>query len=752
MEEDGKGQQKPKGQKTGIKKFFVTESSPTKKVPTLCGTNYPLSIVFIIVNEFCERFSYYGMKAVLTLYFLNYLHWDENLSTTIYHAFSGLCYFTPIIGAPIADAWLGKFNTIFWLSILYVIGHIIKSVGAIPTIGGTELHVALSMIGLVAIAVGTGGIKPCVSAFGGDQFSEEHAKERTKFFSIFYISINAGSLISTLVTPVLRGGVQCFGDDCYALAFGVPAALMAFALIVFVGGSPMYKKYPPQGNILSSVFKCIGFALKNRWRHRSKQYPKRKHWMDWASEKYSKKLITEVKMVTSVLFLYIPLPMFWALFDQQGSRWTLQATRMNSDFGGFVIQPDQMQIMNPLMILILIPIFDLGIYPLIKLCKINFKPCPKMALGMVVAALAFAVAAVVEIKANETVPPTIKGNESYLQVVNFASLSVKANIPGHEVITQPSLTGENRQDPDYVKLNLPNAHSSLSITLEYEGGSSTCQVHLHQKSNFSLLVYQNSTNHWLCKLVEDERKKPSNGLASVRFINTLGVAINATVGSETVTAEANFGVSKTLTQKRGTNTAKVLLLDDLNEYDVDLELLDFGGAYTFILTEVSGDTLNAVKVEDVTANNFHIAWQIPQYVLLSAGEVMYSITGLEFSYSQAPASMKSVLTAGWLLTIAVGNVIVLIVAQAGSMEQWAEFVLFGALLIAVSIIFSIMAYFYVPTNPDDLLEEDEKSEKKKLPDDFKEMPSDIKKVPVDIIQAPSDKQIEIALEEKKTKI
>ncbi|POI22674.1 hypothetical protein CIB84_013578, partial [Bambusicola thoracicus] len=76
----------------------------------LCGSNYPLSIAFIVVNEFCERFSYYGMRAVLTLYFISFFHWDENLSTAVYHAFSALCYFTPVIGAIMADSWLGKYK------------------------------------------------------------------------------------------------------------------------------------------------------------------------------------------------------------------------------------------------------------------------------------------------------------------------------------------------------------------------------------------------------------------------------------------------------------------------------------------------------------------------------------------------------------------------------------------------------------------------------------------------------------------
>uniref|UniRef100_A0A671XM18 Solute carrier family 15 member 2 n=1 Tax=Sparus aurata TaxID=8175 RepID=A0A671XM18_SPAAU len=436
----------------------------SQQTADLCGTNYPLSICFIVVNEFCERFSYYGMKALLTLYFLTYLHWDKDLSTAIYHAFSSLCYFTPILGAIIADSWLGKYKTIIYLSIVYVIGHVVKSVGAIPTVGNTDVHIALSMVGLILIAFGTGGIKPCVAAFGGDQFDEEHTSERQKFFSIFYMSINAGSLLSTVITPILRSDVQCFGGDCYALAFGVPAALMIVALVVFISGSSLYKRSPPEGNILLEVCSCIGFAIRNRWQ-RAKYDPPRKHWLDWAEEKYSKRLIQEIKMVLRVLVLYIPLPMFWALFDQ---------------------------------------------------------------------------------------------------------------------------------------------YSNVNCSLQ------ACS-------------------------------------------------------------------------------------------NLNLGLLDFGGSYTFVLMEHDKTQgLCVCFMEDVKANDVHIAWQIPQYALITMGEVLFSITGLEFSYSQAPANMKSVLQGGWLLTVAFGNVIVLIVAEGAGLEQWKEFLLFACLLLGVFIIFSIMAHFYTYVDPEQL--------------------------------------------------
>uniref|UniRef100_A0A8C1GZ29 Solute carrier family 15 member 2 n=1 Tax=Cyprinus carpio TaxID=7962 RepID=A0A8C1GZ29_CYPCA len=492
----------------------------------LCGTNYPVSIAFIVVNEFCERFSYYGMKAVLTLYFIHYLHWDKNLSTAVYHAFSSLCYFTPLLGAVIADSWLGKFRTVIYLSIVYVIGHVVKSVGAIPDVGDSTVHVVLSMLGLVLIAFGTGGIKPCVAAFGGDQFDEEHTEERRKFFSIFYMSINAGSVLwkngRNLVIPV----------DC---------------ILVFIAGSGLYKKSPPEGNVLVRVCKCIGFAIRNRWNN-SKKSPKRSHWLDWAEEKYPKRLIQEIKMVFRVLVLYIPLPMFWALFDQQ--------VKLGVCFC-------VVKMLNALLILVFIPIFDMGVYPLIGLCRIK------------------------------------------LTIFDFC-----------------------------------------------------------------------------------------------RFINTHTENINITVGTEEFYAAADYGISQNISVPRGEYNG-VVCKTNSDQYLIDLGLLDFGAFYTVILSKESNG-LTFKKMEDIQANNIHIAWQVPQYVFITAGEVMFSITGLEFSYSQAPASMKSVLQAGWLMTVAFGNVIVLIVAEGAGMEQWTEFLLFAGLLVAVSIIFSIMAYFYTYVDPDQL--------------------------------------------------
>uniref|UniRef100_A0A8D0JQ68 Solute carrier family 15 member 2 n=1 Tax=Sus scrofa TaxID=9823 RepID=A0A8D0JQ68_PIG len=652
-------------------------SFPKKPSPKICGSNYPLSIAFIVVNEFCERFSYYGMKAVLTLYFLYFLHWSEDTSTSVYHAFSSLCYFTPILGAAIADSWLGKFKTIIYLSLVYVLGHVIKSLGALPILGGHMIHTILSMVGLSLIALGTGGIKPCVAAFGGDQFEEKHAEERTRYFSVFYLSINAGSLISTFVTPMLRGDVQCFGKDCYALAFGVPGMLMIIALVVFSMGSKIYKKPPPEGNIVTQVVRCIWFAISNRFKNRSGDIPKREHWLDWASEKYSKQLIMDVKALTRILFLYIPLPMFWALLDQQGSRWTLQATRMNGNLGFFVLQPDQMQVLNPFLVLIFIPLFDLVVYRLVAKCGINFTSLRKMAVGMILACLAFAVAAAVEIKINGMAPPQPDSQEGFLQVLNLANDEVKVTVLGNE---NSSLLEESIKSfqtmPHYSKLHLKTKREDFHFQLKYHNLSVYTEHSVEEKKLYTLIIREDGKSISSMMVILSSKRNDGSAFLSYNVYSNLNPSCSRYPVVHCRTKDENFSLN--------------------------LGLLDFGAAYLFVITNSTGQGPRVQKIEYTPANKMSIAWQLPQYALVTAGEVMFSVTGLEFSYSQAPSSMKSVLQAAWLLTVAVGNIIVLIVAQFSGLVQWAEFILFSCLLLVVCLIFSIMGYYYIPIKPEDI--------------------------------------------------
>jgi solute carrier family 15 oligopeptide transporter 1 len=245
---------------------------------------YPRSVFFIIGNEFCERFSYYGMKNVLALYFTNVLLFSEDRATEYYHIFSMLCYFTPIIGAYIADTLMGKYKTIFYISFIYAAGNIVLSLASYFE------DKWVTLIGLLLIALGTGGIKPCVSAFGADQFNKGQEHHLQRFFSFFYIAINAGSLISNIVTPILRKDVNCsVRSDCFPLAFGVPSVLMLAAIAFFIVGRYVthYKMVPPKKkNIVVTVICCVFYSL---WKKITKIFSSEKsrdHWLDYGDDKY----------------------------------------------------------------------------------------------------------------------------------------------------------------------------------------------------------------------------------------------------------------------------------------------------------------------------------------------------------------------------------------------------------------------------------------------------------------------------------
>ena len=175
-------------------------------VPT---EDLPKGIPYIIGNEAAERFSFYGMKAILVVFMHQFLHiMDGRIGVAemtraeaieTYHDFTSWVYLTPIFGALLADSILGKYRTILSLSIVYCFGHLAL---AFMGMGGMSAESWL-MTGLLLIAVGSGGIKPCVSAHVGDQFGKSNGHWLSKVFGWFYISINAGAFLSTLSTPLL---------------------------------------------------------------------------------------------------------------------------------------------------------------------------------------------------------------------------------------------------------------------------------------------------------------------------------------------------------------------------------------------------------------------------------------------------------------------------------------------------------------------------------------------------------------------
>jgi proton-dependent oligopeptide transporter, POT family len=285
----------------------------------------PPGISYIIGNEAAERFSFYGMKTILAIFMTSHLlndvgapdYMSEGQATVWVHVFVTAVYFTPLLGSFLADAFWGKYKTIICLSIVYCLGHL--------SLAFDETRTGL-VIGLGLIAVGAGGIKGCVSAHVGDQFCRENSSLLGKVYGWFYVSINLGAFISTILTPWL---LEYYGPR---VAFGVPGFLMLVATLVFLWGRNDFAHVPARG----AEFIRQTFSL------------------------------TGLKTIGNLMVIYLMVAMFWALFDQTASKWVFQAEQMDRNFMGVEWLSSQIQAVNPALILILIPLFTYFIYPLIN--------------------------------------------------------------------------------------------------------------------------------------------------------------------------------------------------------------------------------------------------------------------------------------------------------------------------------------------------------------------------------------------------
>ncbi len=319
----------------------------------------PSGIPHIIGNESAERFSFYGMKAVLAVFMVKYLHLMSDTpgtamttaeATEKIHTWVGWVYLTPFFGALLADIFLGKYRTIIALSLVYCAGH--AALAFMGTQGDARWWLTA---GLMLIALGSGGIKPCVSAHVGDQFGRGNSHLLAKIFNWFYFSINLGAMISALLTPWL---MEWYGPH---LAFGIPGILMAIATLIFWMGRKRFAHVPAGGMRFLK-----DFGKKATWRTLLHLAP-----------------------------LYLFLAIFWSLFDQTGTTLIFQAQDMDRNLLGTQWLPSQIQSLNSLFVLALIPVFTYLVYPAIS--KIwQLTPLRKIGIGLFVMVAAFALVAVTQ--------------------------------------------------------------------------------------------------------------------------------------------------------------------------------------------------------------------------------------------------------------------------------------------------------------------------------------------------------------------
>lgn len=465
----------------------------TQNPPPVQTGRMPRQIPFIIANEGCERFSFYGMRNILTPFLISslllFLPEAERAGEAkhVFHTFVIGVYFFPLLGGWLADRFFGKYNTVLWLSLVYCAGH--------ACLAAFENHLQGFYLGLFLIALGSGGIKPLVSSFVGDQFDHTNKHKAKLVFDAFYWIINFGSFFASLLMPIF------LRDYGASVAFGIPGILMLVATLVFWSGRKKYVHVPPsppnphsflnvaksallakrsvdgrEGRpglavagvgavgavvslamtpswgfviaactalVLLLAFGGIGVALQ----------------LERARGLHPDDAVDGVRGVLRILIVFALVTPFWSLFDQKASTWIVQANAMMrptlSLFGSeFRFEPAQMQALNPLLVMLLIPFNNIAVFPLLR--KLGWEPTAlrRMTAGIALSALSWVAIGTIQVVMDGGTPVSMAW-----QILPYALLTM-----GEVLVSATGLEFAYSQAPSSMK-GVIMAFWSLAVTV-----------------------------------------------------------------------------------------------------------------------------------------------------------------------------------------------------------------------------------------------------------------------------------------------
>ncbi len=423
-------------------------------VPVTPVGRTPSQVPYIIGNEACERFSFYGMRNILTPFLVTtlLLYAPEaeraGIAKNVFHTFVIGVYFFPLLGGWISDRFFGKYHTVFWLSLVYVLGHACLAIFEDNRTG--------FYTGLFLIALGSGGIKPLVSAFVGDQFDQTNKARAKVVYDAFYWTINFGSFFASLLMPIF---LRHFGPS---VAFGIPGILMAIATFIFWLGRNKYVHVPPAPPNPDSFLRVVRTALLSRAPGQSRPglvvaiigvllalgalsligqfgfviaavtalglligFGGAGTSMQLARARgaHPDEAVDGVRAVLRILIVFAFVTPFWSLFDQKASTWVLQGDAMTKP-GWF--QPAQMQALNPMLVMLLIPFNNLVLYPALR--RFGFEPTAlrRMGSGIAFSGLAWVAAGAIQLSIDGGAPVTIVWQVLPYALLTFGEVLVSA--------------------------------------------------------------------------------------------------------------------------------------------------------------------------------------------------------------------------------------------------------------------------------------------------------------------------------------
>jgi len=360
---------------------------------------HPKGLYMLFFAEMWERFSYYGMRALLTLYLVKHWLYSDGSANLIYGAYTSLVYITPVLGGWLADRYLGQRKAVLFGAILLTLGHFFMAFEGDGSGYTNDSTLNVFWLALALIIVGSGFLKANISVIVGQLYSRTDIR-RDSAYTIFYMGINLGAACGVLIAAFLGETVS------WALGFGLAGFGMLLGLIVFIVGKPLLRGNGEAPNPAKLKEKVAGINLE--WLLYGVgllgvaviwlliQYQSAVGWILLVSgiallayvlfEAF--KLDNEARdRVFAMIFLILLMPLFWGLFEQAGGSLNLFTDR-HVDKGG--IPTTFFQSINPIYIILLGPLFA-GLWQFLAKRGIEPSTPAKMGLGILQMGLAFVV-------------------------------------------------------------------------------------------------------------------------------------------------------------------------------------------------------------------------------------------------------------------------------------------------------------------------------------------------------------------------
>ena len=625
----------------------------------------PAGVGSLLGHEAADRFSFSGVKGILTILLVAHLtsaagapqHLTAGEAKTAYHFFLAGAYFFPLLGSLLADILWGKFRTILYLSLGYCVGL------ACLAWSGSGLGLALVeprwwlVVGLIFVAVGAGAVKPSVSTFIGDQFGEEKQPLLAKVRHGSFFALNVAAAASYLLTPWL---LERYGPW---LAFGVPGLLTGIAVFVFWKGRGKFVRVPPTG------------------------------FQSFRTETLGPEGLTALKKVIPLFLMF--LPVYWCVFDQTGSAWVLQATRMDRKFLGVEWFESQVQAVNPVLLLVLVPLFAYVVYPVAgRLVKVT--PLRKIGVGLFLAVAAFGVAGWIETQSQggSILECSSQADRSEWQADHLIDGDAENTTWVSDVDPQVR-GGENESAPLFPQAIIFQLRESRPWTIE--------GLRIHPANNLGRFLMQK-------REVVSAATARRLAEADVDTCNPKTIRVSV---ADTPNPTRGWRRVGTISLARSIEVHQAEIRPIEAKY-VQLEIVENWGGPFVGLAEVeilargelpadsSSELADFWPNVAVAGTRPNIAWQVFAYVLLTVAEVLVSIVALELAYSQTPPTMKSLVLAIFFLGASLGNLFTAVVnsfiqnEDGTSKLPGASYYWFFALLMLVTATLYLVWIRYFP--------------------------------------------------------